>query len=208
MELGTAAIFYMLGSIPVAWIMGRLVGRGDIRHMGSGNAGVMNVAINVSRWVALLVFLAEIAKGALAVILTRGWGLTDATIALAIVMAVMGTRWSIWIYGAGGRGNTVGVAAMLVLAWPSVAISLVLWVVARLLTGRSFIATRIWIFSLPVSLGLATNSWIYALMGAALSLIYLSTHKLTTDDHALLKESWPNLWSFLTAPPRNRQSPH
>jgi len=207
MGLGIAAIFYVLGSIPIAWIMGRLVGRGDIRHMGSGNAGVMNVALSVSRWAGLLVFLGEIAKGALAVILARSWRLHDAYIALAVVMAVVGTRWSIWIYGAGGRGNTVGVAAMLVLAWPSVAIGVALWVVTRLLTGRSFTATRLWIFSLPASLGLVTNSWIYALMGLALSLIYLSCHKVQTDDHTLLKGTYPNLWSFLIAPPRNRRSP-
>ncbi len=50
MQIGYLAFFYLLGSIPVAWLMAELAGRGDIRRLGSGNVGVMNVALNVSRW--------------------------------------------------------------------------------------------------------------------------------------------------------------
>jgi len=206
MALGIAAIFYLLGSIPIAWIMAKLVRRDDIRNLGSGNVGVMNVALSVARWAGILVFLSEAAKGALAVILARKMGLNDGYVAMAVVMALVGTSWSIWIGGAGGRGNTLGMTAILVLAWPVVLISLALWVVVRLVTRRSFIATRVWIFTLPAILGLVTRSWIYALMGVAMSLVYLSAHKVTTDDHTIIKETWPNLWAFLTSPPRDRHS--
>jgi glycerol-3-phosphate acyltransferase PlsY len=120
---------------------------------------------------------------------------------------VLGTRWSVWIRGAGGRGNTLGVAALLVLAWSAVAISLAVWVATRLLTRNSFLATRIWILTLPVALGLVMNSTPFIVMGAALGLLYLSGHKTGTDDHTLLKENWPNLWAFITAPRRVRRSP-
>jgi len=116
MELGLVAIFYLIGSIPVAWLVAKLAGGGDVRSQGSGNAGVMNVAINVSRWAGLIVFLAEIAKGVLTVSLARKWQLSDIMVGLAIVAALAGTRWSIWIYGDGGHGNTLGVAALLTLA--------------------------------------------------------------------------------------------
>jgi hypothetical protein len=43
-------------------------------------------------------------------------------------------------------------------------------------------------------------------MGVALSLLYLSGHKSKTDDHTLLKESWPNLLDFITAPRRGKRS--
>jgi len=122
-----------------------------------------------------------------------------------VIVAVAGTRWSIWIRGSGGRGNTLGVAALLVLAWPAVVIGIAVWVAARLLTRSSFWATRCWLLSLPVTLGLVTMSWAYVVMGAVLGLLYLSMHKTETDDHTILKEKWPNLWSFLTTPPRRKR---
>jgi glycerol-3-phosphate acyltransferase PlsY len=207
MALGIAAIFYLLGSIPIAWILGSVFAWDDICTLGSGNAGVMNIALSVSRKVGLLAFLAEIIKGALTVIFARAMRLEDSLLALAVVMAVVGTRWSIWIRGAGGRGNTLGVAALSVLARPTVAFSLVLWLVTRMITRSAFMATRIWIISIPLILGLVTHSMIYASMGAALSLIYLSGHKRSTDDHTILKETWPNLWAFLVSPSRKKDLP-
>ncbi len=205
MEIGMLAMFYLLGSIPAAWLVGKLVGGRDISHVGSGNVGVMNVALNVSRWAALVVFLVEIAKGIASVLLARKLGLGEAMTGLAVICTLIGTRWSIWIYGRGGRGNTLIDAALLALAWPCMLIGLGVWIIARLLLHSSFRATRVWWLSLPVSLGLVTGSWAYVLMGAALALISLGTNKIDTDDHTLLKERWPSLWAFLTAPPRKRQ---
>lgn len=206
MQIVYLAFFYLLGSIPVAWLVGELAGGGDIRRLGSGNAGVMNVALSVSRWAGLIVFLAEIAKGLLTAVLAQKWLLSEAMTGLAVLAALAGTRWSIWIKGGGGRGNTLGVAALLVLCWPAVAVSVAVWIVARLLTHSSFWATRCWLLTLPVALGLATLSWSYALLGAALGIFYLSEHRTGTDDHTLLKERWPSLWAFLTAPKRRKRA--
>ena len=205
MQLGYLAVFYPIGSIPVAWLVAKLAGDEDIREQGSGNAGVMNVAINVSRLAGLMVFLAEAAKGAISVVLAERWQLSDWMVGLAVVAAVAGTRWSIWLNGKGGRGNTLGVAALLVLAWQAVVISLGVWILARILTRSSFWATRCWLLALPLTLGLVTMSWAYAIMGALLAVIYLSMHNTETDDHAMIKKTYPSLWAFLTAPPRRRQ---
>ena len=202
MDIILIVVCYLIGSIPVAWIVVKLVTGSDIRTLGSGNVGVMNTALNATRWAGLLVFVGEAAKGALAVLLARRLGVSDIYLGLAVVAAVAGTRWSIWMGGAGGRGNTTGVAALLLLAWQSVAFSLLVWIAVRLLARSSFWATRIWILSLPVTLFLVTRSWAFAGSGAALSLIYLSAHDTGTDDHTLIKDNWPNLWAFLSCPPR------
>jgi glycerol-3-phosphate acyltransferase PlsY len=205
MQLGYLAVFYPIGSIPVAWLVAKMAGDEDIREQGSGNAGVMNVAINVSRLAGLMVFLAEAAKGAISVVLAERWQLSGWMVGLAVVAAVAGTRWSIWLNGKGGRGNTLGVAALLVLAWQAVVISLGVWILARILTRSSFWATRCWLLALPLTLGLVTMSWAYAIMGALLAVIYLSMHNTETDDHAMIKKTYPSLWAFLTTPPRRRR---
>jgi glycerol-3-phosphate acyltransferase PlsY len=196
------AVCYLIGSIPVAWLVARLVTGQDLRQMGSGNIGVMNTALSVARWAGLMVFLAEAAKGASAVVLARAWGGDQVAVGLAVLAAVAGTRWSICLRGAGGRGNTTGFTAILLLSWSTVLAGLVLWCLARVLTRRSFFATRILLAAWPFLFGLLTQSWWNVAFGAALSIMYLSTQQPETDDHLLIKDRWPNLWEFLTGPPR------
>jgi glycerol-3-phosphate acyltransferase PlsY len=190
---------YLVGSIPVAWLVAKAVTGRDLRKLGSGNVGVLNTAIGVARWAGLLVFLAEAAKGIAAVALARALVGSDVAIAVTVLATVVGTRWSIWLRGAGGRGNTAGITVVLVLSWPTVVIGVAVWFLSRLLTGRSFAATRAVFIVWPFVFGLATRSWWYFLFAGALSLIYATTHETSTDDHLLIKDRWPSLWGFLTA---------
>jgi glycerol-3-phosphate acyltransferase PlsY len=193
---------YLLGSLPIAWLVAKIVTGQDLRQLGSGNVGVMNVALSVARWAGLLVFLGEASKGVLAIWLARTLGGEEIYLGAAVIATVVGTRWSIWLGGAGGRGNTAGGAALLLVAWPAILAGAAVWTLARVLARSSFWATRITLFLLPFILGLTTQSWWFVLFGFMLSAIYLSTQNPETDDHQIIKERWPNLWAFLTGPPR------
>lgn len=196
---------YLLGSIPVAWLVCKGVTGEDIRCLGSGNVGVMNTAVSTARWAGLLVFLAEIAKGVLAVVVPRALvkgELTDIAVGLSIVAVVVGTRWPVWLGFHGGRGNTAGISALILISWQIGVLLLAIWFLLRLLTRSSFLTTRITLLLLPIPVWIGTQSWWYALVGLALGLIYLSTQLQKSDDHMLLKEDWPSFWAFLTSPPR------
>jgi len=204
---------YLLGSIPLAWIVTRLVTGKDLRSLGSGNVGVMNVALSVTRWAGLVVFLGEAAKGVLAVLLatrvtqcsltTKGAGaFCELAFGTTVLATVLGTRWMVWLRFGGGRGNTAGLAAMLLLSWQTLALGFALWGLVRLASRSSFWATRVSLLAWPVLFGLLARSWIYLVFGLALSAIYLTTHQLVSDDHELIKQRWPSLWAFLTGPKR------
>lgn len=60
-------ISYLIGSIPSAYIVGRLAKGIDIRKTGTGNMGAMNVFYKVGFWPGLLVGIMDAGKGALAV---------------------------------------------------------------------------------------------------------------------------------------------
>ena len=124
---------YLIGSIPVAWLVARLVTGRDLRQMGSGNVGVMNTALSVTRWAGLLVFVAEAAKGALAVLLARTLNGSMVSVGLAALAAIVGTRWSVWLRGAGGRGNTAAMTALALISWPSLLCLGGVWLLARLI---------------------------------------------------------------------------
>lgn len=204
----TAAILiltgYLIGSIPVAWLLARWITGQDLRQLGSGNVGVMNTAISVTRWAGLLAFAAEVAKGMSAVLLARAITGNDFIAALTAAAAVAGTRWSIWLRGAGGRGNTAGVAALLVMSWITLAASLAIWFLARQLTRSNFAATRLTMAVWPLIAGWAMQARWPVLFGGAVSVLFLSTHRKETDDHLLLKNQWPGLRAFLTAPTRSK----
>ena len=193
---------YLIGSIPVAWIVTKLVTGEDLRQLGSGNVGVMNVGISVARWAGVLVFVAEAAKAVLAISLARSWLGGDAAIGIAVLAAYAGTRWPIWLRGAGGRGNTIAGTALLLISWKGALCVGVLWLLIRLVTGSSFVATRVNLVAGPIIIGLLTRSWWFLLMGGVFSLLFLTAHQRATDDHLIIKERWKGLRRFLTMPPR------
>ena len=211
--LGLAIAGYLLGSIPIAWIVTKLITGKDLRTLGSGNVGVMNVALSATRWAGLLVFIGELFKGVLAVYLAVqlpecGGSLLGSfgcqlAIGITVLATVIGTRWMVWLRLAGGRGNTVGLGAMMVLSWQTLVIGLAIWVLLRLISKSSFWATRISLLTWPFVFGLLTGSIVFGVFGLALSGVYLTTHETVSDDHTILKERWPSLWAFVIGPKRH-----
>ncbi len=111
---------YLLGSIPTAYLIGRLVKGVDIRGYGSGNVGSANLYEHVGkRWVVPLVAVEMLVKGALP-ILTGLYVLNiDRTSAYLIgppLLAITGNNWSVFLKLQGGRGIAVAGGAMLVLS--------------------------------------------------------------------------------------------
>ena len=140
-------------------------------------------------------------------LLAYALGSSDEIAGLALLSAVTGTRWPIWLRGAGGRGNTTGVAGLLLISWIIVVIILITWIIARLITQDSFLATRVGLLTWPLTFGLVMQSWWFVLLGIAFSAIYLQAQRRETDDHNLLKGRGKNLIEFFMSPPRNDSPP-
>jgi glycerol-3-phosphate acyltransferase PlsY len=109
-------IGYLLGSIPSAYIITRLVKGEDIRRLGGGNVGGLNVFREVGLLPALAVGAVDLGKGAAAVAVAR-WGLDvpDAYVLLAALASVIGHNWMVWLKFSGGKGMGVTIGALLVL---------------------------------------------------------------------------------------------
>lgn len=190
---------YLIGSIPVAWLITKIVTGEDLRQLGSGNVGVLNTMLSAARWTGVLVFLAEASKGALAVIVARATDSGDAGLYLAVLAAIVGTRWSIWLRGAGGRGNTAWAMALLLISWPTLLCAMLVWILVRALTHSSFTAMRVLLWLWPLIFGLFTRSWSAVLFGVGFSVLFVATHSTETDDHERIKTEFGSLTKFLTA---------
>ena len=112
------AIGYLLGAIPSGYLAARWLKGIDLRDCGSGSTGATNVLRNVGKVPALVVFLIDVGKGALAVLLAKALGLNDGLQVLAGLAALAGHIWPIWLGFKGGKAVATGFGMFLGLAWP------------------------------------------------------------------------------------------
>ena len=103
---------YLLGSVSFSYIAGKMVAGVDIRQHGSGNAGATNTLRVIGVKWGLIVLLADVVKGVLAVAfahLLTGGSLVAMT--FAGLFAIIGHNWPIYYGFRGGKGvaTTIGV---------------------------------------------------------------------------------------------------
>jgi glycerol-3-phosphate acyltransferase PlsY len=105
---------YLLGSIPFAYLIARWVKGVDIRKVGGGNVGTLNAMREIGPLPGWGVFLADVAKGALAVLIAQWLGVHLYWAFAAGFMAVVGHNWPVWLKFRGGQGlaTTMGVLAV------------------------------------------------------------------------------------------------
>lgn len=104
LSLGVAIIGgYVSGSIPFGLLITQWAGLGDIRAIGSGNIGATNVLRTGRKDLALLTFLLDGGKAALAFLAVNHWaGLNAGFIAGAC--AFIGHCFPVWLRFKGGKG--------------------------------------------------------------------------------------------------------
>jgi len=125
---------YSLGSIPSAYIIGRLRKGIDIREIGSRNMGAMNVFYKVGVAEGLLVLAVDIGKGVAAVALARWLGVPMIAEFFAGATAVLGHSFPVWLKFRGGRGGATLIGVLIFLMPWGIPIALAIFGVLLLLT--------------------------------------------------------------------------
>lgn len=107
---------YLLGSIPTAYIIGRLKAGIDITQHGSGNVGGTNALRVLGLGPALLVAVIDISKALLPTFLATKMFEGDTWPALVVALAaVLGHNYSAYLRWRGGKGIATTIGACLVL---------------------------------------------------------------------------------------------
>lgn len=97
-------VSYFLGSISTAYVLVKLMKGIDIRSVGSKNAGATNVQRVLGTGPALLVFVLDVLKGVLAVMIGRLVGGPIISLWCGIA-AVVGHNWPLFFGLRGGKGT-------------------------------------------------------------------------------------------------------
>ncbi len=97
---------YLFGALPIIYIIGRLRGV-DLREYEDAHIALWR---RVGRLEGFIGVVTEFVKGIIAVLVARGLGFPDLTVALTGLAAVVGQMWPVFLKFDGEKGNSVGIA--------------------------------------------------------------------------------------------------
>jgi glycerol-3-phosphate acyltransferase PlsY len=121
---------YILGSIPTAYIAGRLLKGRDIRQLGDGNMGARNAYHELGHKTGISIFFIDVTKGAVPILIAQAVSIPQLAILSAGAAAVIGHNWPVFLGFRGGRGESTAIGVltslitqpMLILAGPTLAV--------------------------------------------------------------------------------------
>lgn len=155
------ALAYCSGSIPTAYLAGRLLKGVDLRTVGSGNLGATNVYRNLGAVPAVIVLLLDAAKGALPVLylpkqISGVWFFESREIllwGLALgVAAIAGHAKPIFLlWKGGGKGVATAAGVFGALAPAALGIALIVFIAVAAGSGMVSLASIAAAIALPVA---------------------------------------------------------
>jgi glycerol-3-phosphate acyltransferase PlsY len=158
-------IGYLLGSIPFAYITGRLIKGVDIRQVGGGNVGATNVMREVGTAAGIGVLIADIAKGTLAALVAQWLDVPLIAVFITGLAAVVGHNWSIFLKFSGGKGGATTIGVFFALAPVETAIVFSIMLLIAFVTSN---------FRLAIGVGFVFLPFIIWGFGSEMSLIAYS----------------------------------
>jgi glycerol-3-phosphate acyltransferase PlsY len=147
-------IGYLFGSLPFAVMIAMARGV-DIFKCGSGNPGATNVLRSVGKNEGRFCFALDALKGYLPVFIAAAVFHDTLSASLALVGALVGHSFSVWIGFRGGKGVATTVGGLLAFAPQTMFLGLLLW-------GAVFFIFRyVSLASILMALWLPFGAWIF-----------------------------------------------
>tara|TARA_B100001113_G_scaffold342128_1_gene327968 strand:+ start:117 stop:725 length:609 start_codon:yes stop_codon:yes gene_type:complete len=108
---------YVFGSFPSGYLAGRIAKGIDIRTLGSGSTGATNVLRHIGKRAAITVFLIDVFKGIIPILLAKFLLLNDSWQVAIGLSALIGHIWPVWLNWRGGKAVATGLGIFLGLSW-------------------------------------------------------------------------------------------
>jgi glycerol-3-phosphate acyltransferase PlsY len=167
---------YLIGAIPVGYLVGRLRGGGDIRRAGSGSIGATNVLRTLGKGPAIATMLGDIVKGFAAVSVASTLGGSPAWAAAGAVLAIVGNCWPVFLRFRGGKGVATGFGAFLALAPWATAPAALVWLIVVATFRYVSLASVMACLCLPLGVAVLYQ-WTYTAAAVAAAIIIIYRHR-------------------------------
>ena len=182
-------ISYLLGSIPTAYIFGRILKGIDIRKFGSGNVGATNAFRLLGLSWGVVVLVLDILKGLISVTLLANYFLNfwdGSGVILRIIFGIAcicGHNWSIFLQLKGGKGvaTSLGILTGLGITVTGlrliISLVILIWLIVFLAFRIVSLASVLSAISLPLFMFIFNASKELLILGIILSIIIILRHK-------------------------------
>ncbi len=117
MNLLILLLGYLFGSFPSGYLAGKIAKRIDIRTLGSGSTGATNVLRHIGKRAAITVFLLDVFKGVLSILVAKYFLLNDSWQVAIGLSTLIGHIWPIWLNWKGGKAVATGLGIFLGISW-------------------------------------------------------------------------------------------
>jgi glycerol-3-phosphate acyltransferase PlsY len=134
---------YLIGSLPTAYIAGRMMRGEDIRRMGDENMGAANAFRELGGKTGIAVGIIDAGKGALAVFIAQASGMSPVVAMITGSAAVIGHNWPALLGFRGGRGESTTIGVLLMLVPQPVLITALPSLTVLLITRNVIIASAV-----------------------------------------------------------------
>lgn len=147
-----AIISYLLGNISFAYILGKIFTKKDVRDYGSGNAGATNAIRAFGKKIGAMVFIGDVLKGVIAVLIGKTLGVTG--MYLAGAMVIIGHNWPVFLNFKGGKGVATTIGVMIIASPFVTMICFVLGLVVIIATRTVSLGSIIGMAMAPLAVGI------------------------------------------------------
>jgi len=165
---------YLFGSFPSGYLAGRIAKGIDIRSLGSGSTGATNVLRHIGKRAAITVFLLDVFKGVLSILLAKYFLLNDSWQVAIGLSTLIGHIWPIWLNWRGGKAVATGLGIFLGLSWQvglaTLGIFILIITLFRIVSLASVSAS----LSLPLIMFLSFNNSNFSLPFLIISLLAMT----------------------------------
>ena len=108
---------YLFGSFPSGYLAGKIAKGIDIRSLGSGSTGATNILRHIGKRAAITVFLLDVFKGVISILLAKYFLLNDSWQVAVGLSTLIGHIWPVWLNWKGGKAVATGLGIFLGLSW-------------------------------------------------------------------------------------------
>ena len=171
------SISFLLGSFPTAYILVKKTFQKDIRKIGSGNPGMMNVLDNFGKRYAYFGGTVDILKGIIAVSIAKLYSPNETVAVLAGLTAIAGHDFTPFLKFKGGNGVATLIGVLFATHWLFGAIYVAIWLLTAAIFRYSSLAALIATFSIPVYAYFLEQNLQYAISFSIITAILFWRHK-------------------------------